>query len=501
MPYFDSTKVVGIPYVDSWVRGFFDNPASQSEHSVVPFALQYPKDYDPQVAYPVIVCQGGSYSVGHDCLGYSTSNGGVYMFNSAGAGYYLRSGTSKYSAEDGYFVVVVQARSISHSASDPWFTIWIQAVVALIKSLRDTGNVTYYTNYGTALDAEVSLVSTSIDNGTVLGSNTTLPTAVNFNSDRIYYTGYSDGGRAAWFAACEGRDVFAGILALDVDFPYNTLTSGDDFTTFAYNFLNFDVNYWAGLLNASFVPSPTGYDTDYIGNSIQSANYSQNELAKQILSYHLERIKHIPVLCYNGTGLLHRYRYSNKGVHALWNELRDAAWADYVWINRYRVDDHSAWQFDPHWSSELFQKVFGVAPYDKYVFDGAGDLSVGLGLTGVDSKGSLITCWDWLLSKSRATNPAMEADAGYPTQLASINEAHTTIVLENLATMTIDGVTLLNTDGVFTIEKNSATIATLTAGQSHTFRDGMEQGYVECVSIEEGVVTSIIDIPRKYACL
>lgn len=151
----------------------------------LPYRLMYPKDYDATKAYPLVVSVAGSGSVGTDNAGsmemvilgrYLFTN---YFHDKELACFSLVTQIPPAKAIPApYWPAGVRGRPTAYHPD--WDAVnengwYVQATLALIDKLKDADGL-------------------------------------NIDPDRIYYTGFSYGGKACWEFLRAGREVFAGAI-------------------------------------------------------------------------------------------------------------------------------------------------------------------------------------------------------------------------------------------------------------------------------------------------
>lgn len=503
MSYINSEKILGISYVDSWTRRYY----KASNNVVVPFAIQYPRDYDsnpsanPSEAesYPLIVCSGGSYSLGNDCLGF-IQNRGYYMYNSACLSYFLSSsipnGSSKYWGNQKYFCIVVQLNSPDHTRG-----AWEVAVVELCKKLRDDSNVLCYTLYGTnPLGDEISGMGRPGQGSDVRGNSGYLPYDVRLDSNRIYYSGYSEGSLDSWGLALLGRDLWAAVFPLVCWVGINSRgVVPDEFVSFANKFSLYIDSGGTQNLNSRIPTTMEGWDEEneeYISSKWYTIVNNQ-ELNYIVFGHLLRRIKHIPILAYTDGELLYS-GVSNQGVFNLWNYLKseESGWANFIWANRYQESVGGQTYFDPHWSSNMFRRVCGLGGQYRFNFDENNPSPMSL-----VKDGSGVTCFDWLMSKSRDTNPTMEDDPGWPTVISNVSSIQGNIRINKYESVEVQGnknITIWNNEGVITIKEGNQVLYTLTEGQNIFFEHGCQMKKINYIQDETDYAVINAEVPKKY---
>ncbi len=351
------------------------------DNEFLPYRLLYPKNYNPKKKYPVIINTQGSNQLGRN----NTSNVDskwvfpfyyydstflthvqgdfewTFPYNNEDLECFVLSPQSPTSPqavqrflfnEDSVYYNAPDNGSLGRSTAfhlqhrsmneNGWFA---SACVSLLYAMKENDFIFYTTD---TLDS-----TTDFD-----GNDTSELAAINFDMDRIYYTGFSYGGKGCFEFLKHARELLAGVLVCD-GFAIN-----NDFT------------------------DPSG---------------DEDSMAR--LRQEVERWKHIPVFMMGGI-------YKEDGIGMIDNMRAVMGILEEIGGIGYLADSGKGHD------EELLEVAYSC-PYTQpegtvpYTFDTTTTGEVELTQDLNPSYGNFMTCMEWLFQQNKQNNPDIEPDP-YP---------------------------------------------------------------------------------------
>ena len=516
MPYYDSTLIA----VSNYTRGWYKMDSGKT----LGFAVSLPNNYNSEQSYPLILSYGGSQNGLDDVYGGSP----IGMFDSNSVTTYLNEDSYPYANGEGYIILAFQSCTGANGAD----AFLPEGIVQMVEEIITASNIlTYYTKWGTADDGEgyshSGLWSMPTDaNPNTIGSSSNI--FVNIDTDRIYFTGFSLGSTLASHIAYYGRDLLAAVMPYEggplphtrldefYDYVEGLLSSSDNNLVISDYAL--EDNYYGNAIGNVVQPSLWDMTTHDFADGTPGTSLLYSEGNRKRIIFIKEELfksfKHLPIIAIQswnsaGQGPARNAQSLQEALY-IWNNKKDLTWNTFIAVNS--IKSGSDWVGHAHGSQIMWESVFGgLSSGYLHVFDpNIDDVDHAIGLTPVlpENKGDAVTCLEWLLSKRKSTNPAVEDFDGWPDNnwlTITLPESETTFVFDTYHSLEhhADGKESLNYSHFLRFEKsgsdvvvrdfNHNVLATIPPDSSQSFTFDIKNYTV----VRTGDDTRLIT-PQKY---